>query len=186
MKTYTIVNPQIGGSIKTSYLADSARDAAKKAYKAMSKYFSNNIPQFTFTLKENGGGHSHFTVKEKIDSKGDNVKYVIKEINNEGVSQEHLKNIEEANKVDVIGGGKKFAMDDSDSSSSDSDSDSDSSESSRKKRREKNRYNYFRQADSSFPIYYWKYYPYLYPYSEIYLPQFSLEVAPYVYVKLSP
>ena len=49
--TYVLVNPHINGSVETKIKADNSLQAAKKAYKNVSKHFNNNIPKFYFTLQ---------------------------------------------------------------------------------------------------------------------------------------
>lgn len=71
--SYTLVNPQIIGSMKTQIKADNSLKAAKQFYKSLSEHFNNTIPKFNFTIQKGGSGkgkYYHFNVTEKKN--GDN------------------------------------------------------------------------------------------------------------------
>lgn len=74
MKSYTLVNPSIEGTIKTTAKADSAIEAANEIYSNVSQYFATSLPNFKFTI-ECAGEYFHFQVEEKID--GETANYVI-------------------------------------------------------------------------------------------------------------
>lgn len=179
MKSYILVNPHIEGSIETKFKTKSSAEAANLAYETVSKYFSNNLPKFTFTLQKAGSDKFyHFDVSEKIN-KNDKIKFEIKE--NTAVSNiDGLKKFIQTNEQELDGGkhSKKYRLDDSessDSSSSDSNSDDDY-------------YYYYKPINRSMPITYWSYYPYVYPniYSrKLYVPTFVPTVTPYLYISLS-
>lgn len=89
---YLLINPFILGQEKPIFKAESPLDAANKAYKSLSGNFSNNVPEFIFTLqklkkkKQLGGGsnkdYSHFMVKEQRSKNNlKAVKFNIQEIN---------------------------------------------------------------------------------------------------------
>lgn len=66
--TYTLVNPQIVGSMKTQIKADNSLKAAKTFYKSLSEHFNNTIPKFHFTIQKGGSGkgkYYHFKVSEE-------------------------------------------------------------------------------------------------------------------------
>ena len=124
MTKFTLVNPKIDGSVKTSYEASSSLKAADEAYTAISKYFTNRLQEFRFTL-QNGGKYHHFVASEKkgADNK---VSYTINEFKGKVDTKSLEKRI---NDYQEQHGGRKHKLDDS------SDSDSDSSPAFR-------RYNY--------------------------------------------
>lgn len=166
MKHYTLVNPQVQGTIDTKFQAKSSRDAGLHAYKTISGYFSNNVPEFSFTLKQGDNFH-HFRAKEKISDSG-KIKYTVKEdmkITDISGLQKFIKE-----STDDLQGGKHSKYDDSSSSSSSSSSSA---------------YDYYGRTYNKQPIYYWKYYPRVYPYQYYYFPQFVAPLSPYVYVKFS-
>lgn len=66
MKSYKLVNPQIRGTLNTEFKASNSLKAADYAYQSLSKHFSNNIPNFYFTLqKSDDNDYKHFKVTEK-------------------------------------------------------------------------------------------------------------------------
>lgn len=65
MPNYEMINPVIQGKLKTTFKATSDLDAANKAWSSVSKYISNNVPKFAFTLKNTKDGSlCHFSVEE--------------------------------------------------------------------------------------------------------------------------
>jgi hypothetical protein len=176
MKSYILVNPHIEGSVETKFKTKTANEAASLAYETVSKYFSNNLPKFSFTLQKAGSDKFyHFDVSEKIN-KNDKIKFLIKP--NESISSvEGLKKFIETNEENLAGGknkSKKYRFDDdsSDSSSSSSGSDDDY-------------YYYYKPVNRSLPITYWSYYPYVYSLQKLYVPTFVPTISPYVYISLS-
>ncbi len=126
---YALVNPLISGSMNTIFKASDPKEAAKKAYDTLSGVFSNSVPKFMFTLK-NDDTLYHFKVKEKV--KDGKVYSNIVPLKVEGATKEEKANIkrnleafhraiEEQSKLN---GGNY----DDDSSSSDSSDDSDTSD----------------------------------------------------------
>jgi len=88
MPTYTLVNPIIDSNINLNFKGDNHLEASKKAYKTISKFFSNKVKNYNFTLVRNKKNTNdftkindkyfyHFNVKEKND---DDIKFTIKEI----------------------------------------------------------------------------------------------------------
>lgn len=138
MKSYTLVNPKIEGTLKTTFKANSAMEAANAAYNEMSKQFANTVPAFRFTL-ETEGKMQHFLVEEKL--KKDTANFVITAYKGKVDEAGFKSRAKEAKKQ--LGGKRRHHRDeDEDSSSSDSDS------------------PYFRKI--SYPIYSWWYDPLVY------------------------
>ena len=183
MKSYTLVNPQLKGSIDVEFKCNSAIEAANLAYDTISKYFSNNVPNFSFTLQKGGSKFFHFDVKEKIN-KNNKIKFVIEE-NSTITNIDGLVKFIKINEEELEGGykddkhekddkhakhSKKYKFDDDDSSSSSDSSDSDDD------------YYYYKPITRNMPITYWSYYPYVYNLKKVYVPTFVSSVTPYVYI----
>lgn len=118
MKSYTLVNPTIEGTIKTAAKADSALEAANEIYSNLSQYFATTVPNFKFTL-ECAGEYFHCQVEEKI--KGDNAHYVLTQYKGNINESEFKKNLAKFKHQE---GGKHKKRRDDDSSSSSSSSSS--------------------------------------------------------------
>ena len=175
MKSYILVNPHIKGSIDIEFKSNSATEAANLAYETVSKYFSNNIPKFSFTLQKGGSDKFfHFDVKEKIN-KQDKIKFQIEE-NTSITTIDGLKKFIDNNEAELDGGhSKKYKYDDS-SESEDSSSSSDSDD---------DYYYYHKPIVRNMPITYWSYYPYVYNLKKVYIPTFVPTISPYVYINFS-
>jgi len=180
--TYKLVNPYIIGSMETNFKGGNSLEAANQAYKELSQYMGNSMPEFKFTLKKMskdgkvGGGSEnsfrHFQVHEKKEG-GSNISYSISEIEmNPKVKIQHFQ--ESLNKVanqdsKLSGGRKKYVP------GNDDDEDEDLSD-------------YFDKSDKPRkgplvyePITYYWYDPYIYPYTnKLYVPTFVLPIQPRV------
>ena len=66
MVKYTLVNPYIKGTIKTTFNATSSNNAAQKAWNQLTKYIAKPVPKFAFTLESGKNTLHHFLVKEKV------------------------------------------------------------------------------------------------------------------------
>ena len=145
MPNYKLINPSLQGDIKTTFDADKSTDAAVKVWENLSKYITNNVPTFAFTIEDqNGGELHHFKVTE--NKKGDNAEYKIKEIN----VKLKAKDVEKFKQRAQKGGGHHHKKDKDDDSSSSSSSDALDT---------LKLYKHFR---SPTPIWYWWYDPYVY------------------------
>ena len=184
MKSYILVNPHIKGSMDVEFKSNSATEAANLAYENISKYFSNNIPNFSFTLQKGGSEKFfHFNVREKIN-KNDKIKFKIEE-NTSITSIDGLKKFIDNNESEIDGGAdqlivggkhdKKYKYDDSSSSSSSSSSESEDDD----------YYYYYKPIKRNMPITYWSYYPYVYNLRKVYVPTFVPTISPYVYINYS-
>lgn len=179
---YILVNPHISGSVDSKIKADNSLHAAKKAYKALSKHFNNNVPKFYFTLqkgKKGDGKYYHFEVKEKKD--GENVNFSIQNYSipgNEVAAVEKFKKKLDnfKNKTSSKGGKRSKKDSESDSDSSDG---SDSDELYYKRARK-----YIPTASYNYPIYYWWYDPYVYNLDSFFVPTFYAPLSPYIEIEL--
>lgn len=176
MKSYVLVNPYIEGSFETEYKASSADEAANMAYENLSKFFSNNIPKFAFTIQKGGSDKFyHYNVNEKING-DDKIKFELQR-NTSITNIDGLLKFIEKNDEEHAGGGKyskhyyKYKDDSSDSS------DSSSSES-------EDYYYYYKPVNRPMPITYWSYYPYVYNIRKLYVPTFIPSILPYVYITI--
>src|SRR5438105_13143025 len=80
MENYKLINPFIEGSLKCHFNGDDNLDAAQNTWNTLSKYITNNVPKFAFTLENTKDGTlSHFLVKETMNG-NDSVKYKILEL----------------------------------------------------------------------------------------------------------
>lgn len=168
LKSYMLVNPFFDGNLTNVYKAESPIVAAKNAYTSVSKYFSNAVKSFRFTMYrmskgERPGGINfekadvnkflHFKVKE-IAGKDGIVDYVLKPI--KGTDKSHVAEFQQrlSNTFKKVQDGGSM-MDDLD----------DELDELRTRRKY-----------SSDPFKYWWYYPPLYPYDYTYLPNFSFNL----------
>ena len=181
---YYLVNPLIGGTIKTKFSSKSDIDAAKKAYDSISEYFSNNIPEFNFTLQkiasENvqvGSGkvsdYIHFKAVEKKNGNQVNFRLIPLKVTQNSKQlktfRDNLKGL--GNKIQ-LGGKKKYYDDFDDDFDEDSDSDTDFPV----------RYN---RSLYSTPISYYYYDPYVYKsLAKYYVPTFIAPITPYIQIPL--
>lgn len=128
--TYTLVNPQIVGSMKTQIKADNSLKAARQFYKSLSEHFNNTIPKFHFTIQKGGSGkgkYYHFKVSE--EKNGDEVDFTLEQLKLKQ-SEEDIERFENRlkafkKKCEQAGGAdkKKKSKHDSDSDLFDSDED---------------------------------------------------------------
>lgn len=181
--TYVLVNPHINGSVETKLKADNSLQAAKKAYKNLSKHFNNNVPKFYFTLqKGTKGKYYHFEVKEKKEDEKVNFSiqsYTIPGDDKKSVAEFEKKLQTFKGKVSAKGGKRKSSKK-SKKDSSDSESDvSDSDDYYYKKARK-----YVPSSSYSYPIYYWWYDPYVYNLNSFYVPTFYAPLSPYIEIEL--
>ena len=189
---YYLVNPLIGGNMKTKFSGKNDLDAAKKAYDSISEYFNNNVPEFNFTLQkivndksQIGAGKNtdylHFKSTEK--KKGNTIDFrlvpfkVTKNTKEIKRFREQIKKIE--NRVQN-GGGKHHDDDDDDDHKShkkkhwlDDDEDED--------------WYFPKLRRSTFlasPISYYWYDPYIYRTNYHFVPTWVAPLAPYVQIPL--
>jgi len=179
MPTYELVNPYVIGDMKTSFNTSSSKSAANEAWSALSKYITNNVPKFAFTIKKLSDNKLyHFVVKEKL-SKSKKVSFTIKELNLNMSKEEENKFSNYVSNLENQAGGKKKHNDDDDSSDS-SDSDSSDDDLIRRVRQ-------FKERNS--PLKYMWYSPMIYSkdgnLTSVYVPSFVYPVVPYLELSMS-
>lgn len=115
--TYTLVNPQIKGSIKTEIKADNSLKAAKKFYGSLSEHFNNTIPSFYFTIqkgKSGKGKYYHFKATEEKSGNEVDITLEPYQVRNENENMERFTSrCDRFNKqCEMVGGGKAPIDDD--------------------------------------------------------------------------
>ncbi len=191
MSSFQLVNPYIIGGMKKTFNGTTVHDAADKAWGNLSKYITNNIPKFAFTMKRiNDGKLFHFIVKEHV-AKNKLVNYSIKEMSLKLSSNEEANFIKYVDNLESQLGGKKKDKkdkkhddddedDDDSSSSSSSDSDDDDDDLIRRVRYYKDKHQ---------PLNYLWYSPIVYNknggLTSVYLPSFTYPIVPYLELNLS-
>jgi len=182
VNSYVLVNPHIEGAFERKLKAQNSREAANTFYKSLSEHFNNSIPSFHFTIQKGSSGNGkfyHFEVKESRKKK--EVTFSINPLTIQG-EQESIdrfkKNLTNFKSKFSQDGGKhkkhhKKHHKDNDSSSSSSSSSSD---------------DFYVKAKQTYnttqPIYYWWYDPYLYNIDYLYVPTFYSYVTPYIELNL--
>lgn len=170
---YRLINPVIEGKFNSVFTGKSELDVAEKAWSGMSKYFSNNVPKFAFTMERISDGKlCHFMVKE--DKKGDeDVDWKISELNLKKTKKQEEALRRKLNELrNQHGGADKDDKDEDDSSSSSFDLN---------KAYSKMRYNTLSTA-YTMPFVYWGYTPWIYDLESFYMPIFVANMYPYVEV----
>jgi hypothetical protein len=186
MTKYNLVNPCIGGSIKTQYEAKSHMQAAKDAWEDFSQYLTNSVPKFAYTLERTSDGKLfHFSVNEKI-GKNKNASFSINELN-VGLSNSQLNSLKSdfnnmQNKLDGQFGGKKHRYDDDNDKKHKNDEEDDSSSSSSDL---VNAIRLLKYKQQNQPIVYWWYNPLIYRTNDLYIPTFISQLSPYVHINLN-
>lgn len=141
---YSLINPSIKGEFVSTIKASSDDDAAKKFWEGMSRYFTNNLKSFPFTVMNSKNELSHYITKEKL-SGDNNVEFTISKLKLTVDKEKEGKLVENFNKVQT--GGKKHKK-----HKKDDDSSSSSSTSS----------YHIHHINPMYPVVYWDYYPTIY------------------------
>jgi hypothetical protein len=165
MPKYELVNPHIGGTIDTSSSASNGLQAADTIWTRISKFFTNDVPSFPFTLRDTvNDTFFHYEVKEKKGTDGV-ANYKIKEID---VSVDPKTKQYLSNPTKYLSGGRprRSRDDDDDDSSSDEIFETLRLNNSMKK--------------YSLPIEYWWYYPTFYNRPSVFIPTFVQPIVPYI------
>lgn len=174
---YTLVNPQILGSIDTTVKAGNSLKAAKQFYKALSEHFNNTIPSFHFTIQKGGSGkgkYYHFKVSEEKDE--DTVDFTLEPIQianeEEAIARFQSRSSAFKKKCEQAGGakkGKRRPHADSDDDLFDTEEDE----------RVKTLWSIFPTV-YDYPIGYFWYDPYVYNLDFYYIPTFYSYITPFI------
>ena len=177
---YRVVNPYIEGSLEKVYRASNSFKAGKKAYKEISKYFTNSVSSFNMALQNVETKElSHFQITEKRNDDNE-VDFDMVQLEAGALPEAVSKKlVESVARMEKQAGGRKHRHHDSDSDSSDS-SDSDSES------------DYYRRKSTLLPITNFVYYylPYV-KYQNIspndyklFMPTFTWPISPSVEIRL--
>jgi hypothetical protein len=189
MPTYELVNPYIVGGMKKTFNSADSNQAANEAWDNLSKYVTNNVPKFAFTIRKVSDGKLfHYLVKEKL-TKNKAVDFSIKELKlnltpaEEIAFTNHIQKVEDSASGKMVGG-KKHKHKKDDSSDSDSNSDSDNSSSSDEIY---DKIRNFRNKNQ--PLSYLWYSPLVYNkdgnVTSVYIPSFTYPIVPYIELYLT-
>ncbi len=185
---YKFVNPHIEGDFKNLFSGKNHIDAARTAWEKLSANFTNNLPQFAFTLEKVGDGKLyHFLVKEKITNGS-----VTYKINGIELNPIEINRLREKISVIQLGGRRKKDKnikitkveidDDDDELDLDDEDELDDSDSD-------DMYNMIRYGKRiTGPIKYWMYDPIAYArfMETFYTPNFIVPITPYVEICMPP
>ena len=176
MKTFTLINPLIIGTMKTEYTANNGMDAVSQFWNELGSHLALNVPELYVTMKTSDNNLAHFVINEKL-GKNKVAEYTISEYKNELSKKKEIKFLEAVSKYEKRGksltGGsieKKPKRDRSKDSSSSSDSDLDD-----------DYYNFRRyRSRLNTPISMLYYTPLIYNVDTVVIPTFVPTIAPYV------
>jgi len=179
VNSYILVNPHIEGAFKRKIKAENSREASNTFYKSLSEHFNNSVPTFHFTIQKGSSGNGklyHFEVKESRKKKevtfSINPMTITGEVESVKRFKKNLENFKSKFSQDGGKHHKKHHKKHKDDDSSDSSSDSD----------------FYVKAKETYnttqPIYYWWYDPYLYGLDHIYIPTFYSYATPYIELNL--
>jgi hypothetical protein len=175
MPNYKLVNPNIQGTLSTSYDASSPLNAANSFWNDFTKHIYNGLPKFAFSMKDDDGKLHNFICHEK--ESGDSENFNIEEVE---VKSSDANKLEK--RLQQLGGQtkepeKKKKRNDDD----DDDEDEEDAFDTEDERYNRIRYN----RNLTAPIVYWWYTPALYTQylKSFYMPTFY-KLAPYVEVEV--
>jgi hypothetical protein len=174
MSSFKLINPSIQGNVKNTVSAENSLDAAKQIWTNLSKYFTNDVPAFAFTIEnQNGGALSHFKVEETKHK--NEASFKIELVESKLKSSDMKKFKRRIDELPAMKGGKHHSKKDKDDSSS-------SSSSSEAFDALKMYKKFSKRNNSLSPIVYWWYDPSPYNLSSVYIPTFIAPVQPYIEV----
>jgi len=122
MKSFSLANPMITGSLETTVEAKNELEAAKTLYMRISKHFKNNLPIFYYSIVDDKENLHHFKVNERKSGKEVNFTISAAEMKND--VEKKVLNVYKKKIAEQAGGKDKFMFND------DKDKDDDSSSSS--------------------------------------------------------
>lgn len=170
MSNYKLINPRLEGTLTTTFEGNTQLQAAEIAWNTLSKYVTNNVPQFAFTLENTKNNQlTHFLVKETLIG-GGSVKWDISELKldlNSSVVKQFRQNSENA---EMSGGKRHKGKHDDDEDDSTSSSEIFSA------------LKLYKNNLTTYPITYWWYDPWVYNLNSIYIPTFVYPMNPYIEV----
>lgn len=171
MSNFKLINPSLQGNIKTTVSAKEPLDAAKQIWTNLSKYFTNDVPTFAFTIENQSGGMLHHFKVEETKNKNE-ATFKIESIESKLKAADLKKFKAKVDEISKMKGGKKHSKKDEDDDSSSSSDGFDSLK----------LYKNFSKRTLQ-PITYWWYNPYLYNVSSVFIPTFVTPVVPYIQIE---
>lgn len=167
MTNYKLVNPYIEGSLNTTFSGKNIMSVANDVWKKLSKYMTNEVPKFAFTLEESGTGKlRHFKVNEQLSGGGNSANYNITEMKVDSKKEKQFRNNKKKASNPMLKGGKKDKDEDDDDDSSTSSSDIFSA------------IKLHKLYTGAQPITYWWYDPWIYGWESVFIP--TLYLTPYI------
>jgi hypothetical protein len=171
MTNYQLVNPHIEGSFKKLFSGGTPFDAAQNAWNNISKYITNNVPRFAFTLERtNDNKLFHFVVKEDITQGV--VEYSLERLDLKIPKRAVTAFRTKLKTVKKQYGGKKNDDEDEDDDDDDDDDDYKKDDDYELYKRIKRQ-----MRTSSSEITFWGYYPW-YPIDSVFIPTFIPGISP--------
>lgn len=177
---YRLINPYVEGSMDKIFKASDSFKAGKKAYREISKYFTNSVQTMNMVLQNVQSKElSHFHITEKRGN-DDSIDYGIVQLRDSVPADIEKQLINNVSKLEKQSGGKRHHHRDEDDDSSSS-SDSDNSES-----------EYYRRRSEIYPVSKFVYFhlPYV-KYTglspndyRLFMPVFSWPISPTVEIRL--
>ena len=105
MPKFELINPYVVGELKTTFNVSTKEKAAEQAWVNLSKYMTNSVPKFAFTLQGENGKIHHYKVDEKV-SRDKQVKFNIKEMSLKLSSKEQAAFLEKVGEIKASASGK--------------------------------------------------------------------------------
>ncbi len=191
MEKYNLVNPIIKGGMETSVKAETPEKAGLSIWWEISKFLTNIVPSFYFTLKGDDDVFYDFKVTEKETSDG-KVDYSIKNITGQAETstqeKENFGKLYEEKNNSMEGGSRKRYDDYDEYGYLDDDSDDDYKLDDEEDRKLRKLYKKMRSENNKNPTISWFYYnPYWYEryvtvstVKSFYVPTFVAPIQPFV------
>lgn len=170
---YKLVNPHIEGTFDPTINGPNYMEAAAETWKKLSKYITNSLPEFAFSLEDTSSGKvRHFVVKETMHG-GNDVKWTVDKMDLKLDNNARKQFKQGIDKVQKKSGGRRHNRKHRRSGDDEDDSSSSSDEyfSAIKLYKSLNKYQ---------PITYWWYDPWVYNLNNLYIPTFSSPLNPTV------
>ncbi len=177
MSQYKLINPHIEGDFIQTYNGKTSLLAAQSFWNSFSKYITNNLPKFAFTLERVSDGKLlNFLVKESGSDKLTD--FTITQLKNVNASRtkKRLSRLQSGGFDDDDSSSSSSSSDEDDSSSSSSDNDSTSDIYKKIKRK---KVQHLPQ-----PIRVFVYDPVVYGETKVFIPTFTIPLTPYISIKI--
>lgn len=91
MYTYKLINPYIQGNFDNNFDGEDHYDAASQIWKYLSKYFTNYVPFFVFTIEDTQTGELYNLAAKEILNDNGYIDYKIIDLDNQFTPQQQKK-----------------------------------------------------------------------------------------------